>query len=151
MHPRDFATELAQKVFTNGADVEVVARLYADSCLGTLGRAKELSFQHLKWGDADAAKLADLMPLLRDLQTLDISFNRIGRKGFGVLGAAISRGAASNLKRIIVGQQAVPEEESAVSVMALDPVWSKGQALQEACRARGIHCQFVGDNANARP
>ena len=45
LHPQEFATELALKAFTNGADCWVVAGLYADTVAGAIGNAKVLEFR----------------------------------------------------------------------------------------------------------
>ena len=122
MHPREFAAELSRKVFTNGADCEVVARLYADAFNAALGEAWALAFSQLEWKDADADAFAKVLPLLRRVETLDLSFNRIGTRGFEALAAAIREGAAPALKEFVFG--GFNDGEST--------------ALKEACMARGI-------------
>ena len=122
MHPREFAAELSRKVFTNGADCEVVARLYADAFCTALGEARALEFSGLEWKDADAEAFAKVLPLLRHVETLDLGFNKIGTRGFAALAAAIREGAAPALKNFVFG--GVGEGDST--------------ALKEACKARGI-------------
>jgi hypothetical protein len=122
MHPRKFAAELSRKVFTNGSDCEVVARLYADAVCAALGEAQVLEFSGLEWKDADAEAFAKVLPLLRRVETLDLSFNRIGTRGFEALAAAIREGAAPALKEFVFG--GFNDGEST--------------ALKEACMARGI-------------
>ena len=121
MHPREFAAELSRKVFTNGADCEVVARLYADAFCTALGEARELEFRVLQWKDADAEAFATVLPLVRHVETLDLSANPIGTRGFAALAAAIREGAAPALKNFVF-------------------VLNVGDstALKEACKARGI-------------
>ena len=121
MHPREFAAELSRKVFTNGADCEVVARLYADAFCTALGEARELEFRGLQWKDADAEAFAKVLPLLRHVETLDLSANSIGTRGFAALAAAIREGAAPALKNFLFG---LNDGDST--------------ALMEACKARGI-------------
>ena len=121
MHPREFAAELSRKVFTNGADCEVVARLYADAFCTALGEARELEFSVLEWKDADAEAFATVLPLLRHVETLDLRYNDIGTRGFAALAAAIREGAAPALKNFYFGGN---EGDST--------------ALKEACKARGI-------------
>ena len=65
MHPREFAAELSRKVFTNGADCEMVAKLYADTVTAALGEAQVLQFTGMQWKSADAEALAKVLPLLR--------------------------------------------------------------------------------------
>ena len=64
MHPREFAVELSRKVFSNGADCEMVAKLYADTFTSALGEARVLQFNGMKWRSADAEALAKVLPLL---------------------------------------------------------------------------------------
>ena len=121
MHPREFAARLSLKVFTNGADCEVVARLYADACCAALGEARVLEFKNLHWRDADAEAFAKVLPLLRRVETLDLSVNYIDTRGIAALAAAIREGAAPALKEF-------------------DFTGNGGDstALEEACKARGI-------------
>jgi hypothetical protein len=125
MHPREFAAELSLKVFTNGADCEVVARLYADASCAALGEARVLEFSNIEWGDADAEAFAKVLPLLRCVETLDLSNNVIGARGFAALAAAIREGAAPALKKFVFAFQ--------ISIRVGDST-----ALKEACKARGI-------------
>jgi hypothetical protein len=122
MHPREFAAELSRKVFTNGADCEVVARLYADAFCAALGEARVLEFRGLEWRDADAVAFAEVLPLLRRVETLDLIENHIGDRGFFELALAIRGGAAPALKKFRYNDG--------------DSFGSK--ALHEACKARGI-------------
>ena len=123
MHPREFAAELSRKVFTNGADCEVVARLYADAFCTALGEARELEFRGLRWKDADVEAFAKVLPLLRHVETLDLSYNEIGTRGFAALAAAIREGAAPALKKFVFGGGSNEGDST---------------ALKEACKARGI-------------
>ena len=122
MHPREFAAELSRKVFSNGDDCEVVARLYADAFCTALGEARELEFCSLQWKDADAEAFAKVLPLLRHVETLHLSSNWIGTRGFAALAAAIREGAAPALKEFSFG--GFNDGDST--------------ALKEACMARGI-------------
>jgi hypothetical protein len=122
MHPREFAAELSRKVFTNGSDCEVVARLYADAFCAALGEARVLAFKNLHWRDADAEAFAKVLPLLRRVETLDLSDNHIGTRGIAALAAAIREGAAPALKEFD---------------FTFNDVYDS-TALEEACKARGI-------------
>jgi hypothetical protein len=123
MHPREFAAELSRKVFTNGSDCEVVARLYADAFCAALGEARVLKFSSLGWTDADAEAFAKVLPLLRRVETLDLSYNWIETRGFAALAAAIREGAAPALKKFDFTDNVVNGDST---------------ALHEACKARGI-------------
>ena len=127
MHPREFAAELSRKVFTNGADCEKVARQYADAFCATLGEARVLEFNQLKWRDADAEAFAKVLPLLRRAETLDLNNNHIGTRGIAALAAAIREGAAPALRKFAFSLQ---QQGSAR--------FTDSSALHEACKARGI-------------
>ena len=127
MHPREFAAELSRKVFTNGADCEKVARQYADAFGAALGEAQMLEFRDLEWKDEDAEAFAKVLPLLRRVETLDLSFNKIGTRGFAALAAAIREGAAEKLKLFVFNS----------------PYVGDSPALKEACKARKISTPSV--------
>ena len=131
MHPREFAAKLSRKVFTNGADCEVVARLYADAFCAALGEARELQFQELEWTDADAEAFAKVLPLLRHVETLYLIRNQIGTRGIAALAAAIREGAAPALRKFdFIGQFAKARKYPDTT--------GETTALHEACKARGI-------------
>jgi hypothetical protein len=136
MHPREFAAELSRKVFTNGSDCEVVARLYADAFCAALGEARVLQFSFLKWKDADAEAFAKVLPLLRHVETLYLVRNQIGTRGIAALAAAIREGAAPALKTFMFDLQ--EEAPDRYDVFALDRLYTDLTALHEACEARGI-------------
>ena len=121
MHPREFAAELSRKVFTNGSDCEVVARLYADAFCAALGEAQELEFRQLEWKAADAEAFAKVLPLLLCVESLDLRFNNIGTRGLAALAAAIREGAAPALKKFEFRDND-----------------GDSTALKKACKARGI-------------
>ncbi len=132
MHPREFAAELSRKVFTNGSDCEVVARLYADACCAALGEARVLEFSQLEWRDADADAFAKVLPLLRRVETLVLSNNEIDTRGFAALAAAIREGAAPALKKF----------DFTSGNEQFSSVYIDSTALKEACKARGISLQL---------
>ena len=129
MHPREFAAELSRKVFTNGSDCEVVARLYADAFCAALGEARVLQFKHLEWMDEDAVAFAKVLPLLRRVETLDLSNNFIGTRGIAALAAAIREGAAPALKKFLI--ESLSSRDSS--------------PFYEACKARGISVSHMTD------
>ena len=68
-----------------------------------------------------------MLPLLRRVETLDLSSNMIGTRGIAALAAAIREGAAPALKEFKFAlQQEVPLR------------YTDSSALHEACKARGI-------------
>jgi Ran GTPase-activating protein (RanGAP) involved in mRNA processing and transport len=81
-----------------------------------------LQFQQLEWRDEDAEAFAKVLPLLRRVETLDLSSNMIGTRGIAALAAAIREGAAPALKKFVF----------------TGPNHGDSTALKEACKARGI-------------
>ena len=131
MHPRKFAAELSRKVFTNGADCEVVADLYANTLCAALGKARVLEFEILQWKDADAEAFAKVLPLLKHVETLNLRGNKIGTRGFEALAKAIREGAAPALKEFVFGGGLFEGD------------WT---ALKEACMARGISTPLFSEH-----
>ena len=142
MHPRAFARSLALKIFSNGADCEVVARLYAATLDGALGNATALEFSEVGWGDDEAVTFAEVLPLLRSLETLNISRNNIGGRGYGALAAAIRAGAAPRLKKILHGGERRPTVSSS-SAEELSAWKDAYPQFLEVCIARRIVQQDV--------
>lgn len=133
LHPKAFAALLARRTFTNGADCEVVADLYADTLAGAIGGARELSFQACDWGDKEMEKFAAVLPLARSATALDLSSNlRVGERGAVALAAALEAGAAERLRTL--------------NVTCTSSRWSEAakERLRAACGARGI-IATVGD------
>jgi hypothetical protein len=128
--PKLFAAELALKVFTNGADCEMVAGLYADTLAGAIGNAKLLEFTHLEWKDEDAARLAAVLPMATRLEKLIVKNDLIGQRGYDALAEAIRDGAAPELKEMDLGFHRV-----------LGRVIRRAStdSLYAACTARGVH------------
>eukprot|EP00315_Gephyrocapsa_oceanica_P014035 CAMPEP_0185346154 /NCGR_PEP_ID=MMETSP1364-20130426/260_1 /TAXON_ID=38817 /ORGANISM="Gephyrocapsa oceanica, Strain RCC1303" /LENGTH=87 /DNA_ID=CAMNT_0027945411 /DNA_START=33 /DNA_END=292 /DNA_ORIENTATION=+ len=60
--PSAFAAELETKSFTNGKDDKpLVKRLYEAAFEEQFGKATELNYESLGWGDAEAAQLAEVL------------------------------------------------------------------------------------------
>jgi chemotaxis protein histidine kinase CheA len=107
-HPQDVAASLARKTFPEGADWEVAARLYAGMYAGfdTFTTASH-SLRGL-WAspssDDDAVTFAQtVLPLMTQVETLDVGQNRLGSRGMDALEKAIREGAAPRLKRLVFG------------------------------------------------
>ena len=82
MDPDWVAHELrTTKKFTGKGDVPVVEALYREYFEGVASTATILNFSQLKWGDAEAATLASVLPHYVSLRTLEMSQNRIGSDG----------------------------------------------------------------------
>jgi hypothetical protein len=110
--PSAFAAELEKKSFTNGKDDKpLVKRLYEAAFEEQFGKATELWYGGLGWGDAEAAQLAEVLAsgAAPRLETLNLSFNKIGDEGCKALAAALKEGAAPSLKALVVDNKRQPE------------------------------------------
>ncbi|EOD38929.1 hypothetical protein EMIHUDRAFT_361530, partial [Emiliania huxleyi CCMP1516] len=99
--PSAFAAELEKKSFTNGKDDKpLVKRLYEAAFEEQFGKATELFYRGLGWGDAEAAQVAEVLAsgAAPRLEKLDLSYNEIGDEGCKALAAALKEGAAPSLK-----------------------------------------------------
>ena len=133
-HPVNFAARLAQKVFTNGkSDCELVAKLYAETLVNTIGYAEELSF-HCGWGDEEAERLAAVLPFAANLTKLDLHANpRIGSRGCDALASALESGAVPHLK-----------------IIQFDSRWGRAaDQLRRACLKRDPELEIGGDSSEA--
>jgi len=122
LHPRAFASLLARRTFTNGADCEVVANLYADTLAGAFGSATGLQFDNSAWGDEDLKQLAEVLPLARAATILLLRTNHYGERGVDAAASALEADAAPRLQELLV-----------------DSCGGAAEArLPTACSARGI-------------
>ena len=100
--PSAFAAELETKSFTNGKDDKpLVKRLYEAAFEEQFGKATELKYGSLGWGDAEAAQLAEVLAsgAAPRLETLYLPSNKIGDEGCKALAAALGKeGAAPRLE-----------------------------------------------------
>lgn len=87
--PEEFAARAATKALTNGKDMEVLLTLQAKVAIAVLGSVRDMSFQELGWGKDEAALLAKALKMCPQLQTLDLTLNRIGAAGAESLAAAL--------------------------------------------------------------
>ena len=93
--PSAFAAELETKSFTNGkVDKPLVKRLYEAAFEEQFGKATELNYDGLGWGDAEAAHLAKVLAsgAAPRLETLKLCHNQIGDEGCTALAAALKEG-----------------------------------------------------------
>ena len=100
LHPSRFAAELEKKSFTNGKDDKpLVKQLYKAAFEEQFGKATELRYGSLGWGDAEAAQVAEVLAsgAAPRLETLDLSDNEIGDEGYKALAAALKEGAPLTL------------------------------------------------------
>ena len=75
-------------------------RLYEAAFEEQFGKATELNYAYLGWGDAEAAQLAEVLAsgAAPRLEELSLFGNKIGDEGCKALAAALKEGAAPSLK-----------------------------------------------------
>ena len=75
-------------------------RLYEAAFEEQFGKATELEYNYLGWGDAEAAQLAEVLAsgAAPRLETLNLLYNEIGDEGCQALAATLKGGAAPSLK-----------------------------------------------------
>ena len=101
LSPDAFSSMLTSKAFTNGkSDHQLVAGLYADFVCEALGTVTALGFGALRWGDAEAAQLAEVLPLCKRLTSLTLDSNAIGNAGIQMLAARLP----SSLEELDISQ-----------------------------------------------
>jgi len=91
------------KSFTNGKDDKpLVKRLYEAAFEEQFGKATELAYVKLGWGDAEVAQLADVLAsgAAPRLEGLYLDSNKIGDEGCKALAAALKEGAAPRLETL---------------------------------------------------
>merc|ERR1712072_525441 len=69
--PTDFAKELSDKRFTNGADTSLVDKIYERTFESVIGKANSLIFADLGWNCSDAEILARTLPRCQLLLNID--------------------------------------------------------------------------------
>ncbi|EOD35128.1 hypothetical protein EMIHUDRAFT_373341, partial [Emiliania huxleyi CCMP1516] len=112
--PSAFAAELEKKSFTNGKDDKpLVKRLYEAAFKEQFGKATELKYGFLGWGDAEAAQLSEVLAsgAAPRLETLYLKRNKIGDEGCKALAAALGKeGAAPRLEGLNLGSNQIGDE-----------------------------------------
>ena len=99
--PSAFAAELETKSFTNGKDDKpLVKRLYEAAFEEQFGKATELNYRHLGWGDAEAAQLAEVLAsgAAPWLERLYLNGNKIGDEGYKALATILKEGGVPSLQ-----------------------------------------------------
>ncbi|EOD10767.1 hypothetical protein EMIHUDRAFT_447308, partial [Emiliania huxleyi CCMP1516] len=120
--PSAFAAELEKKSFTNGKDDKpLVERLYEAAFEEQFGKATELLYADLGWGDAEAAQLAEVLAsgAAPRLETLVLHGNNIGDEGWKALAAALKEGAAPRLEYLTLNGNKIGDEGSKALAAAL--------------------------------
>ena len=131
-----FAILLDGLKFTNGADKEMVLRLYKETLSTALEQAPSLRYTGLRWGDKDMAKLVKILPLCRRLKYLNLKgsrneFTDVSANLFADMLA--DKGVLPELQFIGAGCTDKEDHER-----GHDPLL-ESDALKRACESRDIH------------
>ena len=101
--PSEFRPELATKSFTSkNADEEMVNRLFEDEYHKRMGDVTDLVYNSLKWTDKEAVAVSKVIAtgVLKKLEGLDLSRNKIGDAGVTALAEAAGNGTLPQLKTL---------------------------------------------------
>ena len=136
--PRDaegFSELLEQLHFTNGADKEMVLALYRDTLNSALGQTRSLRFAGLRWGDAEMATLAKVLPLCRNLEYLNLkgSHNGYTAESATVLADVLSREPKVLPNLVMIGAGCRAKDDEAGQGPLLE-----SEQLKRACESRGV-------------
>ena len=137
--PDAFAALLDTVQFTNGADKQVVFRLYRETSDAVLGCSGQLSYNGLGWGDAEFKSLCAVLQICHKVERLGLSSNdAVTNDGLQALSVAIAAGYMPALKELtVLGSDGDP----------LGLKFSRGAGIRElewACNARGIRVDTFG-------
>ncbi|EOD29108.1 hypothetical protein EMIHUDRAFT_365906 [Emiliania huxleyi CCMP1516] len=147
--PSAFAEELETKSFTNGKDDKpLVKRLYEAAFEEQFGKATELWYDSLGWGDAEAVQLAEVLAsgAAPRLEKLNLCKNEIGDEGCQALAAALGKeGAAPRLKTLKLESNEIGDEGCEAlaaalgkegAALRLEELWLDGNKIgDEGCEA----------------
>ena len=119
------------KRFTNGKDDKpLVARLYKAAFDEMFGKATDLFYSNLGWGDAGAAQLAAVLAsgAAPRIETLWLDGNQIGDEGCKALAAAIGKkGALPRLEKLVLARARITDEGRRVLATAAPQVQASVQ------------------------
>ena len=144
MAPEPFATELADGVasgakgFTNKGDVGLVTTVYDKAFDKEMGQAVKLSFQDLKWSDAQGVALVGALRAaherggLQQLEELNLYGNQMGDETAAALASLLEAGAMPKLKTLGLGGNRIGEAGMAALASAV-----RGGALP-SCERIGL-------------
>ena len=141
--PSAFAAELETKSFTNGKDDKpLVKRLYEAAFQEQFGKATELRYNFLGWGDAEVTQLAEVLAsgAAPRLEKLILHGNKIGDEGCKALAAALKEGAAPRLKELELQCNNIGDE----GCKALAAALGKNGALP-LLKSLVLHRNGIGD------
>ena len=98
---------LMEKKFTNGADREVVVKLYTNVAERCIYPAKELDYDGFGFGDEEMKVLCEWWPKCEEVEELDLQATTFSATGWDLLAEVVGReGAMPKLERIFAfGQQ----------------------------------------------
>ena len=117
---------LMEKKFTNGADREVVVKLYKNVAERCIYPAEVLDYDGFGFGDEEMKVLCEWFPKCEKVERLDLLHNAFSATGWDLLAKVVGRkGAMPKLWLISAyGNKVKPSAK-----------------LRKACERRGIHLQ----------
>lgn len=149
--------EHGDKLYTNGADRDtIVAPKFKQTIFEVLGGVRALNFNRLGWSDAEAKKLAVVLPLCRQLTSLELVSNTIGDEGLVALVDGLGAfGSLPKLRKLVlsynnyggVGMRALASLlQDAKHLPSLKVLWltQNHTGLNAACKARSIRVEVAG-------
>ena len=124
--PDGMHTLLMEKKFTNGADREVVVKLYTNVAERCIYPAEELNYTGFGFGDEEMKVLCEWFPKCEKVKKLVLNDNAFSTTGFDLLAEVVGR------------EGAMPKLEKIEVVANKDQPSAK---LREACEKRGIELE----------
>ena len=120
--PDGMHTLLMEKKLTNGADREVVVKLYTNVAERCIYPAKELVYDGFGFGDEEMKVLCEWWPKCEEVDRLRLESNAFSATGWDLLAEVVGRGAMPKLRQITAW---VNKDKASAK-------------LREACEERGI-------------
>jgi hypothetical protein len=143
--PTAFAQLLTTKTFTNGADIDVVAGLYARTVIEALGHASTLDYADLGWTGEEVKDLAAALLLAENLEELQLRFNPCGDDGAIAIAAALATGALPSLRALKLANTAIGDRGCHALASAV-----AGGAFRKSTKARAaeinVHGHVAGED-----
>ena len=121
MAPAAFAVKLESGVatgevgFTNKGDVPLVTGIYDKAFMTEMTKATELDYSGLEWDDAQGVQLCEALRHahahggLRELKSLDLSWNKLGDAFVTALVALLDEGGLANVEALVLRSNAISD------------------------------------------
>ena len=118
--PDGMHTLLMEKKFTNGADREVVVKLYTNVAERCIYPAKELDYYGMSFGDEEMKVLCEWFPKCEEVKRLVLQSNAFTATGWDLLAEVVGReGAMPKLKTLYLERNRIGEAGMAALASAV--------------------------------